>query len=78
MVPLHVALASKDDIWPAAVTQDVVRRSLSRIDRWIVPEGRHTGLEETPGYFERLSGWFTRMASMIKAARAAEAAAAPR
>ncbi len=78
MVPLHVALASKDDVWPAAVTQDVVRRSLSRIDRWIVPEGRHTGLEETPGYYERLSGWFTRIASMIRAARAAEAAAAPR
>lgn len=78
MVPLHVALASKDDVWPAAVTQDVVRRSLSRIDRWIVPEGRHTGLEDTPGYYERLSGWFTRVASMIKAARAAEAAAAPR
>ncbi len=78
MVPLHVALASKDDVRPVTVTQEVVRRSLSRIDRWIVPEGRHTGLEEMPGYYERLSGWFTRIASMIKAARAAEAAMTPR
>ncbi len=78
LVPLHVALAGKDDVWPSAVTQEVVRRSLSRIDRWTVPNGRHTDLEQTPGYYDRLSGWFTRIAGMIKAAKAAEAAANPK
>jgi pimeloyl-ACP methyl ester carboxylesterase len=75
LVPLHVAIAGKDDVWPATTTQDVVRRSLSRIDRWAVPEGRHTGLEQTPGYYDRLAGWFTRIASMIKASRPADAGA---
>src|SRR5262249_26869628 len=68
MVPLHVAIAMKDDVWPPAATQDVTRRSLSRIDRWNVPDGKHEGLEKTPGYFDRLGGWFTRIAAMIKAA----------
>lgn len=78
LVPLHVALAGKDDVWPSTITQEVVRRSLSRIDRWNVPEGHHTDLEQTPGYYDRLSGWFTRIAGMIKAAKAAEAAANPK
>jgi len=78
IVPLHVAVAMKDDVWPPAVTQEVTRRSLSRIDRWIVPEGRHLGLEQTPGYYDRLGGWFTRIAAMIKAsAPPPPAAAAP-
>lgn len=68
MVPLHVVIAMKDDVWPASVTQEVVRRSLSRIDRWVLPEGRHEGNEKTPGYYDRLSAWFTRIATMIKAA----------
>ena len=68
MVPLHVTVAMKDDVWPPAVTQEVTRRSLSRIDRWIVADGKHHGLEHTPGYYDRLSGWFTRIAGMIKAA----------
>jgi hypothetical protein len=68
MVPLHVTIAMKDDVWPASVTQDVARRSLSRIDRWNVPEGGHLGLEKTPGYYDRIGGWFTRIAGMIKAA----------
>jgi hypothetical protein len=68
MVPLHVAIAMKDDVWPAAATQEVTRRSLSRIDRWNVPEGKHVGLEKTPGYYDRLAGWYTRIAGMIKAA----------
>jgi hypothetical protein len=77
MVPLHVALAMKDDVWPPAVTQEVVRHSLSRIDRWIVPEGKHVGLELTPGYYDRVGGWFTRIAAMIKATTPAPQAAAP-
>jgi serine aminopeptidase S33 family len=67
MVPLHVTMAMKDDEWPPAVTQEVTRRSLSRIDRWSVPDGKHLGLEETPGYYDRVGGWFTRIAAMIKA-----------
>jgi len=73
-VPLHVAIAMKDDVWPPSVTQDVARRSLSRIDRWIVPEGKHQGLEKTPGYYDRVGGWFTRIAGMIKATTPAAAA----
>jgi len=47
----------------------------ARIDRWSVPEGRHTGLEQTPGYYDRLAGWFTRIAGMIKASRPADTGA---
>lgn len=78
LVPLHVILAGKDDVWPSTGTQDVVRRSLSRIDRWVLPEAGHTGAEKTPGYYDRLSGWFTRLAGMIKSAKAAEAAVTPK
>jgi hypothetical protein len=73
MVPLHVTIGLKDDVWPAATTQEVVRRSLSRIDRWLVPEGGHRDLEQTPGYYDRLSAWFQRMGAMVRAAKAAEA-----
>jgi dienelactone hydrolase len=78
LVPLHVILAGKDDVWPTSGTQDVVRRSLSRIDRWVLPEAGHTGAEKTPGYYDRLSNWFTRLAGMIKSAKAAEANATPK
>jgi len=74
MVPLHVTVAMKDDVWPPAVTQEVTRRCLSRVDRWIVADGKHLGLEQTPGYYDRLSGWFTRIAGMLKAAAPAPAA----
>ena len=77
MVPLHVTVGMKDDVWPAATTQDVTRRSLSRIDRWVVPEGRHAGLERTPGYYDRLSAWFTRIAAMIKASAEPAGASPP-
>ncbi|MFM7230892.1 MAG: serine aminopeptidase domain-containing protein [bacterium] len=68
VVPLHVTLAMKDEVWPVAVTQDVTRRSLSRIDRWTLPEAGHEGVELTPGYHERIGGWFRRIAAMIRAA----------
>ncbi|MEQ1832373.1 MAG: alpha/beta hydrolase [Candidatus Eisenbacteria bacterium] len=71
MVPLHVVIAGKDEVWPATITQEVVRHSLSRIDRWMLPEAGHVGVENTPGYYDRMSGWFTRIANMIKAAQAA-------
>lgn len=72
LVPLHVVIAGKDDVWPPAATQEVVRRSLSRIDRWLLPEAGHTGAEQLPGYYDRVGGWFTRIAGMIKAAKASE------
>ena len=74
-VPLHVTLGKKDEVWPNTWTQDVVRQSLSRIDRWVVPEGGHTGLEATEGYHDRLTAWFQGIGAMVKAARAAEAQA---
>jgi len=77
MVPLHLTLAGKDDDWPMAVTQDVARRTLSRIDRWVLPEAKYPGIESTPGYYDRIAGWFTRIAAMMKAAQAAETPAAP-
>ena len=70
LVPLHVVLAGRDDTWPAAATQEVVRRSLSRIDRWVLPEAGHTGAEQLPGYYDRLAGWFTRLAGVIRTAKA--------
>ena len=73
LVPLHVTLGKKDDVWPNAWTLEVVRQSLSRIDRWIVPEGGHRGLELTPGYHDRLAAWFTRMGELVRTARASEA-----
>ena len=74
MVPLHVTIAMKDDVWPPAVTRDVVRNSLSRIDRWNVPAGKHLGLEKTPGYYDHMAAWYTRIAGMLKAATPAPAA----
>jgi predicted alpha/beta-fold hydrolase len=73
-VPLLVTVAMKDDEWPPAVTQDAARRSLSRIDRWIVPDGKHLGLEKTPGYYDHMGGWFTKIAAMLKAAAPTPAA----
>ncbi len=63
--PLFVVIAKKDKITPASVTQTVARRSLSRIDRWILPEGEHDGLELTPGYFDKLAEWFKQMAKLL-------------
>jgi len=77
MVPLHVTLAMKDDVWPPSVTQDVTRSSLSRIDRWTVPDGKHLGLEQTEGYYDHIAGWFTRIAGMIKASAPPPQAATP-
>lgn len=66
-VPLFVVIARKDPITPANLTQEVTRRSLSRIDRWIVPEGGHDGLELTPGYFDKLSDWFKQLMKLLPA-----------
>lgn len=68
MVPMHIVIAQKDEVWPAAITQEVTRRSLSRIDRWILPDAGHEGVELRPDYYERLAGWYRRIAGMIRAA----------
>ena len=73
MVPLHVTVAGKDETWPATVTQEVTRRTLSRVDRWLLPDARYEGIEKTPGYYDHMSAWFTRIAAMIKAAEPAPA-----
>lgn len=76
MVPMHIVIAQKDEVWPAAITQEVTRRSLSRIDRWILPDAGHEGVEKRPDYFERVGGWYRRIAGMIKASAPAPEAAA--
>ncbi len=76
IVPLHVTVALKDEEWPATVTQEVTRHSLSRIDRWLVPDATYEGIEKTPGYYDRLGSWFTRIAAMLKAAQPPEPAEA--
>jgi dienelactone hydrolase len=65
-VPLHVAIALKDEVFPAAVTREVVSRSLSRIDRWMLPEAGHEDIAAAPGYHDRLAGWFRRIAGMLR------------
>ncbi len=74
-VPLHVVLAQKDEVASPQITAEVVRRSLSRIDRWILPDAGHDGVERREGYYDKLGGWFTRVAGLVRAARAAEASA---
>lgn len=76
LVPLHITLGKKDDVWPNAWTLDVARLCLSRIDRWIVPEGGHRGLERTAGYHDRLAAWFQRMDVLVQESRAAQSRAA--
>ena len=71
-IPLHVTIAGKDEAWPAAVTQEVTRRTLSRVDRWNLPDAKYDGIEKTPGYYDRLGAWFTRIATMMKAAQPPE------
>ena len=64
-VPLLVVLAMKDTVTPPEVTKKVVFSSLSRIDRWPIPVAGHDGAELTPGYFDRLAGWFKGIAAQL-------------
>ena len=64
--PLFVIVARKDEITPSTVTMETTRRSLSRIDRWILPLGVHDGLELTPGYFDKLSDWFKQLMKVLR------------
>lgn len=75
-VPLHVIVALKDDVTPPDMTRDVTKSSLSRIDRWVLPEAGHEGIEKTEGYYDRLGGWFKRIAALLKQAKAQDPAGA--
>jgi pimeloyl-ACP methyl ester carboxylesterase len=58
LVPLFVVMAGQDAVTPPAITQQATVRSLSRVDRWTIPQAKHDGTEGTPGYYDRLARWF--------------------
>lgn len=64
-VPLLAIIAMKDDVTPPEITKRLVTQSLSRIDRWVIPGAGHDGAELTPGYFDRLAGWYKGMAAQL-------------
>ena len=64
-VPLFVVLAGKDAVTPPEVTKRLTMRSVSIIDQWTIPAAAHDGAELTPGYFDRLAGWFKRIAALL-------------
>jgi pimeloyl-ACP methyl ester carboxylesterase len=63
--PLFVVLAGKDDVTPPDITRRLTMRSLSIIDHWPLPAAAHDGAELTPGYFDRVAGWFKRIAVQL-------------
>jgi hypothetical protein len=63
--PLFVVLAGRDDVTPPEITKRLTMRSLSIIDHWPIPAAAHDGAELTPGYFDRLAGWFKRIAVQL-------------
>jgi len=64
-VPMLVAIAMKDEVTPPAVTKAVASHSLSLIERWILPGATHDGAELTPGYYDRVAGWFKSVAAAL-------------
>lgn len=64
-VPLLVVLSLKDDVTPPKVTRQVAQHSLTRIDRYELPEAGHLGAELQPGYFDRVAGWFKQIATLL-------------
>jgi len=63
--PLLVVLAGKDDVTPRETTLSVCVRSRSIIERWELPAAGHAGAEQTPGYFDHIGDWFTRIARRL-------------
>jgi alpha-beta hydrolase superfamily lysophospholipase len=57
-VPMLVVLAGKDDVTPPAATREVAVRNRFRVEYWSIPTAGHLGAEKTPGYFDKLCGWF--------------------
>ena len=64
-VPMLVILSGSDQEWPIAKARPIVQRSLSRIDRWTLPEAGHEGVEQTPGYYDRIASWFKGIAPYL-------------
>lgn len=62
-VPLLVVLAGRDSLTPPAITKQVAARDLVRWDALTLPEARHAGAEQTPGYFDKLAEWFRQWAA---------------
>lgn len=64
--PLLAILAGRDEHWPVEKARLVMQRSLSRIDRWSLPEAKHEGVEQTPGYYDRIAAWFKGLRPYLK------------
>lgn len=61
-VPAMVLLAGRDSVTTAAVTRQVIGRSLLMpVELWSLPEAGHGGAELAPGYFDRVCAWFKRL-----------------
>ena len=67
-VPMLAILAGKDAQWPIDKSRTVMQRSLSRIDRWTLPEAGYEGVEQTPGYYDRIASWFKGLLPYLKPA----------
>jgi pimeloyl-ACP methyl ester carboxylesterase len=65
-VPMLAILALRDDERPADRARAVVQRSLTRIDRWVLPEAGRDEVEQTPGYYDRVSRWFKQMIPLLR------------
>jgi pimeloyl-ACP methyl ester carboxylesterase len=64
--PAWVLIAGKDEVTPPAVTQEVFRRTLTRIDRWPQAQAAHDGAEQLPGYFDAVTGYFRRITPFVR------------
>lgn len=64
--PMLAILGARDAQWTIEKTRPVVQRSLSRIDRWTLPEAGHDGVEATPGYYDRIATWFKGILPYLK------------
>jgi alpha-beta hydrolase superfamily lysophospholipase len=58
--PLLVVLAGKDEVTPPAATKTIFEQSRAPMETWEIPGAAHLGAEKTPGYFDRVAGWFKR------------------
>lgn len=68
-VPLFVVVAMKDEVTPPKPTLAITGTSFSVIQHWTIPTAAHDGAELTPGYFDRVDGWFKRVAAAVQPAQ---------
>lgn len=64
--PAWVLIAGRDEVTPPAGTQEVFRRTLTRIERFPMAEAGHEGAEQLPGYFDAVAGWFKRIGPLVR------------